>query len=149
MRLAENRSDNGLALTTVMVRQVDEDGDRHVPVHILRNEARGKALVVSEEISPRIQSLFTEAGITHINRGEPGAQSRIDSALTDILRGVDDSVRLRLVDAFRHRNDTEQAETSNPAIGQSLSAMMTSADVECDFPKYVVKRAPKAPKQAM
>lgn len=149
MRLAENRSDNGLALTTVMVRQVDESGDRHVPVHILRNEARGKALVVSEEISPRIQSLFTEAGITHINRSEPGAQSRIDSALTDILRGVDDSVRLRLVDAFRHRNDTEQAEMSNPAVGQSLSAMMTSADVECDFPKYVVKRAPKAPKQAM
>ncbi len=132
--MAENRSTTRLATTTLSVKFNDEAGEREAYVHIVKNEAQGKALVVGEKLPSKLIAAFNEAGITHINRHDAHAKEKVEAALNKLTRDLDDAGRDRLVDAFIYRNDVDTT-TAKP----SLAEMLVDDKVEPHFRKYLMK----------
>lgn len=136
--MAENRSSHGLGTTSLRVLYQDEEGKKHdVSVHIVRNEQRGKTLVVGEKLPSKLQGAFREAGILYVDRNDPNARLRADAAINDLTRNMPASVRDRLMDAFKYRNDTdaEHLAGKNP----QLADLLVDGGVDMIYPKYVVK----------
>lgn len=140
MNIAENRSSTGIATTTLVVKKVKDGQAEDLSVHIVRNNDRGKTLVVSGEVSPRIEAIFKEAGITHVNRDEPNAASRVESALNDILRGTPEKTKERLKFAFLLRNLDEENEKAGISSEANLSELMVNKEIGTNAPKYVFKK---------
>ncbi len=135
--IAENRSDKKIAMTSLQVRFKDEDGERPVSIHVVRNEARGKTLVVSEKVPSKLLAAFKEAGITHVDRNDANAATKVEAAVGELTRGMPASVKDRLVDAFKYRNEvaTEHLEGKNPG----LSELLVDPKIDMMYPKFVVK----------
>ena len=56
--MAEGKSDKKIATTSLQVLYKDAEGERPVTVHIVRNEARNKTLVVSEKAPSKLLAAF-------------------------------------------------------------------------------------------
>ena len=107
-KITENRSEQGLATTTLRVMFKDAAGkESDVSVHIVLNKNRNKALIVGEKVPTKLLSAFKEAGIIHVDRHAPNAKAKVDAALTDLTRGTrnPELTKRHLADAFRFRND--------------------------------------------
>lgn len=140
--IAENRSDKKIATTSLQVLWTDEQGERPVSIHIVRNEARNKTLVVSEKAPSKLLSAFKEAGVIHVDRNDANAVTKVEQALAEITRGLTPSVKERLVDAFKYRNDAD----SSPALKgkePKLTELLVDGNVEMMYPKYVIKNDKK------
>lgn len=140
--MAENLSPQKIATTTLRVSFTDADGERDVSIHVVRNETRGKTLIVSEKVPSKLLAAFNEAGITHVNRNDPNAKARVEAALNDLTRSMPESTRDRLADAFRYRNEdtAEQQGGAKP----TLAEMLVDGNIPTLFTKYVVKGKKKA-----
>jgi hypothetical protein len=141
--MAENRSDQKIATTTLVVLFADASGaECHVSVHVVRNEARGKTLIVSEKVPSKLLAAFREAGITHVDRNDPNAASKVEAALNDLTRNMPETVRGRLAEAFKYRNDidVEHLKGKNP----ELSELLVDGVLEMRHGKYLIKGNKKA-----
>jgi hypothetical protein len=169
LSMAENTSVHGIATTSLQVLYSDEEGERPVSVHIVRNTLRDKTLVVSEKVPSKLLAAFREAGVIHVDRNDPAAQSKVETALGDLTRGMPAVVKDHLADAFKYRNtvDTDylreqsgsdvpkdkDAEKSYLAEarkdymeGKQLSQLMVAPEVTMYFPKFVTKKASQGPR---
>ncbi len=149
LEIAENRSSEGLAATTLRVVFVNAKGETSdVSVHLVINKDKCKTLVVGEQVSPKLLAAFKEAGITHVDRHAPNAKSKIDQALRELTGGMREEVKGFLVDAFKYRNDVdlgkymfekklitahqleaaqlEAAQPENDAIGRTVGEILLS-----------------------
>ncbi|MBU6474626.1 MAG: hypothetical protein KGL10_06935 [Alphaproteobacteria bacterium] len=107
-KITENRSEQGIATTTLRVMFEDASGkESDVSVHIVLNKNRKKALIVGEKVPTKLLSAFKEAGIIHVDRHAPNAKAKVDAALNDLTRGTrnPELAKRHLADAFRFRND--------------------------------------------
>lgn len=136
--IAENKSDKKIATTSLQVLYNDEQGERPVTIHIVRNEARNKTLVVSEKAPSKLLAAFKEAGVMHVDRHDANAQTKVEQALTELTRGMPSSINDRLVDAFKYRNDVdvEHLHGKDP----SLSQLLTDDKIDMMYAKFVVKK---------
>ena len=135
--IAEGKSDKKIATTSVQVLYTDENGERPVTIHIVRNEARNKTLVVSEKAPSKLLSAFKEAGVIHVDRHDANAEAKVDAAITELTRGMQPSIKDRLVDAFKYRNDVdvEHLKGKTPTLPQ----LLTDDKVDMMYAKFVVK----------
>jgi len=114
--IAEGTSGTGIKTTTVLVTSLtgeqDDDGDilKEVSVHIVQNENNGKTLIVGEELSPRLKSMFAQAGLVHVNRNDVDAETKIKAGLNEVLKGVSAEVMKNLNGAFSYRTDLDTAD---------------------------------------
>ncbi|MCC7038367.1 MAG: hypothetical protein IT560_13835, partial [Alphaproteobacteria bacterium] len=136
--IAEGKSDKKIATTSVQVLYSDEQGERPVTIHIVRNEARNKTLVVSEKAPSKLLSAFKEAGVIHVDRHDANAEAKVDAAITELTRGMQPSIKDRLVDAFKYRNDVdvEHLKGKTPTLPQ----LLTDDKVDMMYAKFVVKK---------
>jgi len=126
MKIAQNASDTGLATTTVVVAKHsknDAEDPELVPVHIIRNSKRDKTLVVADELSPRLEAMFKQAGVIYVNRSAPGAVAKIDAGLKEVTRGMAPTFQEQLRTAVKYRYDNSKFDK------MSLSQVMTSKAV--------------------
>ncbi len=135
--IAEGKSDKKIATTSVQVLYTDEQGERPVTIHIVRNEARNKTLVVSEKAPSKLLAAFKEAGVIHVDRHDANAEAKVDAAITELTRGMQPSIKDRLVDAFKYRNDVdvEHLKGKSPTLPQ----LLTDDKVDMMYAKFVVK----------
>lgn len=131
LHISENTSETGIAMTTLCVLFKDSVGDdRDVLVHVVRNARMGKTLVVSEKAPTKLLAAFKEAGITHVDRHDENAASKVNSALHCIIRGVSgDSKKLmsHMKDAFFYRNNHFSAERRSS--GEALANFMVEPGI--------------------
>jgi hypothetical protein len=139
--IAENKSEKKIATTSIQALYADEQGERPVSLHIVRNETRNKTLIVSEKAPSKLLSAFKEAGVIHVDRHDPNAQAKVEAALADITRGMPASVKDRLVDAFKYRNDTDLPHLKGKT--PQLSELLVDDKIDMLFAKYVVKNDKK------
>lgn len=137
--IAEGKSDKKIATTSLQVLYNDEQGERPVTVHIVRNEARNKTLIVSEKAPSKLLSAFREAGVIHVDRHDANAEAKVDAALTELTRGMPGSIKDRLVDAFKYRNDVdvEHLKGKSPTLPQ----LLIDDKIDMMYAKFVVKKA--------
>ncbi len=141
LHIAENTSEQKIATTSLRVKFNEQD----VSVHIVRNEARNKTLVIGEAIPEKLKAAFKEAGIIHVDRNEANALSKVEAALNDLTRNMPDTVRGRLVEAFKYRNArfaaNDQGEAVEVAIDKSadLAELLVDKSLEMRHGKYVMK----------
>lgn len=136
--IAEGKSDKKIATTSVQVLYTDEQGERPVTIHIVRNEARNKTLVVSEKAPSKLLSAFKEAGVIHVDRHDANAEAKVDAAITELTRGMQPSIKDRLVDAFKYRNDVDVEHLKGKT--PSLPQLLTDDKVDMMYAKFVVKK---------
>ena len=148
LRMAENASQHGLGITTLQV--LDDETKRPVSVHIVVNTARNKALVVGQKVPSKLQAAFNEAGITHVDRSEANARLRIEGALNELTRNMNQKTRLELSAAFLYRNvidnDKEGVSEADRAreTPKKLADIMLDARLDSSYDKYLVWNKPKA-----
>lgn len=147
MRIAENKSETGLAVTTLRVATLEEGEPGVASVHIIANAARGRTLVIGDRLPSKLQAAFNEAGITHVDRNDANAKTRVDTALTDLTRNMPATTRDRLRDAFLYRNNVDVPAFAGKT--PKLVDMLVEGSVETIYDKYVVKNdnKPVAPRK--
>jgi hypothetical protein len=137
IEIAENRSNLGIATTTLRVLSTDENGETcDVPVHIFRRND-GKTLIVSDEAPQKLQKAFAEAGITHINRNGKDAKAEVERALRTLTVGMKNDAKGFLRNAFGYRNLIDVSPSENPL--SLLAANIVDKKVEGSFGKFVLK----------
>lgn len=146
LHIAENKSEQKIATTSLRVRFNDQD----VSIHIVRNEARNKTLIVGEKVPAKLLAAFKEAGITHVDRNEAGAVSKVESALSELTRNMPDSVRGRLTEAFKYRNGKFVADAKGENVEVALdktaelAELLVDKSIDMRHGKYVIKTHKKA-----
>jgi hypothetical protein len=136
--IAAGKSPQGIATTTLRVVFADATGEqRESSVHIVLNQARDKALIIGEKVPSKLQAAFKEAGIIHVDRNEINAKSKVEAAINELTRGMPESAKSLLTDAFKYRNIVDQ---DNDA---SLAALLVDDKIDVMYSKYLVKN--KAP----
>lgn len=148
LRIAENSSELGLSTTTLTLRA--DGASEPVAVHVVRNAARDRTLIVGEKVPSKLLAAFNEAGIVHIDRNDVNAKARIESAINDLTRNLPPSARDHLTHAFTYRNEAKQPANDGDNKVVKLAEMMTSRDTEVIFDKFVLRTGTaKAPKAGM
>jgi len=130
LKIAENRSATGFAVTTLRV--VAPEQEKDISVHIVLNNDTGKGLIVGDRIAPGLKEAFNAAGIAYVDRHAKDAKATAEAALA-ALTGKEYTTMMYLKDAFGYRNDTY--EDNRP-----LAALLVDDRVEPMFGKYVVKK---------
>ena len=90
----------------------------------------------ARKLPSKLQTAFKEAGIIYVNRQETGAKGKIDAAIGELIRGMEntDTVKSFLTDAFKYRADVEKGDP------RSVAALMVDNTIEpMTFGKYVIK----------
>ena len=166
LSMAENTSSLGIATTSLQVLYSDDEGERAVTVHIVRNNLRDKTLVVSEKAPSKLLAAFREAGVTHVDRNDPAAHTKVEAALGDLTRGMPAEVKDHLNDAFKYRNsvdedmlrakieakgsknvDADFEEERNELMkGKQLSQLLVAPEMTMHFPKFVTKKSGQGPR---
>jgi len=145
LAIAQNDSESGLALTTVMVagEARGKQTPKAVPLHLVWNRAQDKLLVVGEgKVTPDLKKAFNYSRTVYVDRLEADADKRIASALNGIV-GVNNSKMDELLKgAFLMRNMMPSAQDEEQS---ALGKLMASRGVNCYLPHYLVKKNP-APK---
>ncbi len=122
------------AITTVMCKKEGKDGAKEVPVHVLRDIAADRTLVVGQQLDPKIAKLLERTGVTYIDATKPRAEKAIDAVLKDMLSGKSSDVSEDLSMAFMMRNTrSDGAVTGNNTLAELLSNKVT----QCSVPNYV------------
>lgn len=139
MFIAENKSNHGIAMTSLQVLFDDVAGERAVTLHIVRNAARDKTLVIGEKVPSKLMAAFSEAGITHIDRNDVNAKAKVEAALNDLTRTLPASIKDRMKEAFKYRNDVdvEHLQDKNPG----LADLLVDGEIKMTYPKFVLKKA--------
>lgn len=83
VKMAENRSETGIGVTTLLTNNKGEP----VITHVLSDEKAHRTVVVSEDISPKVQAMFDRNGITYIDRKAPDAADKIDEQVDFMTKG--------------------------------------------------------------
>ena len=168
LSIAEGTSEHGIATTSLQVLYADEDGERAVTLHIVRNQQRGKTLVVGEKAPSKLLAAFREAGVTHVDRNDPSAQTKVEAAIGDLTRGMPEVVKKHLTDAFKYRNNVDSdylreqagkplgdAEAEKAYLaearkeyleGKQLAELMVAPEVTMNLPKFVLKNSKPGPR---
>ncbi len=127
-----NRHKSGLSITTVFCREgarisdkVGDDDPRTVShVHILRSAQAGKTLVIAKDVSESVRAAFEQANVKYVALSEDGAAGKIDTAVADLVRGMDADESIKtLRNAFEMRNtDLDPEPTSQQeSLGDILA----------------------------
>lgn len=131
LRMAENRSETGLAITSLLVRDKDAAGkDTEILAHVIVNSNREKMMIVGGDVSPALERDLKLAGILHVSRNETGAKAKVDAAVNELLQGVDEDARGNLKMAFMYRSlvdeDKRQKEIQELLVDKTIEprAMM-------------------------
>lgn len=137
--IAENRSQSGLAVTTVVVSNDNGKKARAVPLHIIWNETQERMMIVGEgKLPQKVATAFGHTRVQYIDRTDSDAAHKATGALALVAGGNDEKVRERLKTAFLMRNMlddlAEQEKTSLPDL-------LVRADVKCFLPRFLVKPA--------
>lgn len=136
LKIAENKSDSGIATTSLKVLHGKEGKEETVSIHIVRNANTGKALVVSEALPSKLKAAFREAGVIHVDRHDPQAEAKAEAGLAEVLRGHA-NVKASLSAAFAARNTIDAAALMQDA--PPLAAWLVDAKLDMNYPKYVVR----------
>lgn len=162
--IAENSSNHGIATTSLQVKLGEGEGAHSTSIHIVRNTNRNKTLIVGEKVPSKLLAAFKEAGIVHVDRADPNAKAKVETALADITRGLPASIKERLNEAFKYRNgvDSEYLKSKRTGVfdasdeeaekafleeaekkylgGKQVSELLVDGKVGMTYPKYVVKK---------
>lgn len=129
--VAENRSQNGLAITTVSCRVEDgPDATEDDPlmmsnVHVVRSAASDKVLVVANDVRPSLREAFEDAKVVYVSLQEEDAGRKIDAAVSEMLRGMDAETSLKLLkNAFNFRNRALPGEAGVQSPDVTLGSVM-------------------------
>lgn len=141
LRITENRSTSGLALTTLSLIFTDAAGkDRNVSVHILLNNNTHKTMVVGEKVPSKLIPAFKEAGIMYVDRSDPSAKAQAEKALAVLTRQMPETTKARLRSAFGFRNDVpSETEDQRP-----LSELLVDGNIQMVYDKFLVKGRKKS-----
>lgn len=141
LQITENNSPLNLGFTTLSLGHKRADGKfGPVLVHILHHSQRNKTLIVGENVPSKLKAAFNEAGIIHVDRNDPMAKNKVETALNDLTRSMPPSVRQRLSEAFSFRNDVAISEDAG--MKQKLppiADLLVDPTIEAHLPKFVVK----------
>ena len=136
--MAENTSAVGIATTSLIVS--DSKRDTQYPIHIVRNENRGKTLIVGEKVSPKLLAAFNEAGIIHVDRSDRQAAAKIEAALGELTRNTHTTTRERLEEAFKLRNQFADGSGKDSKSGKMVEMMLDRDGVEMIYVKCLMKK---------
>lgn len=164
LHIAENSSNHGIATTSLQVKLGEGDEAHSTSIHIVRNTNRGKTLIVGEKVPSKLLAAFKEAGIVHVDRADPNARTKVETALADLTRGLPGSIKERLNEAFKYRNgvdgeflkskrtgvfDASDEEAEKAYLeeaekkyleGKQVSDLLVDTKVGMTYPKYVVRK---------
>lgn len=152
LKIAQNVSDTGMSATTVIVARVTDETEEYIPVHIIRNKNRGKTMVVADEVSPRMEAMFKQAGMIYVDRNAAGAEAKIENGLSEVFRGVSSSVRSSVKAAvmlrYSYSDDDKSlaqvmAQKSVPGVSASEEDAASHEDDYVPPQKFVMMRPGK------
>ncbi|MDD9901788.1 MAG: hypothetical protein OXT65_12500 [Alphaproteobacteria bacterium] len=138
LKMAENRSETKLGITSLQVLFNGKAGPEPVSLHVVRDSARNKTLIVSEEVPSSLLPAFREAGITHVNRNAADARHKTELALRDMVTQAPGASMDKLAAAFGYRYDIGDATKED--IGAQLPDFLVSKNMESVASKYVVRK---------
>lgn len=137
LAMAENRSQTGVAITTLMVSNDNGGEARAVPLHLVWNRAQDKLLIVGDgELPARVKFAFEHSNVRYVNRNDKGATRQVETALGAVLGMNAGKLGDRLKTAFMMRNMLDSVTAQEQA---SLSSLLARRDTKCFLPNYVLK----------
>lgn len=143
LAMAENKSETGVAVTTVMVRD-DHDSTKELPLHVIWNKALDRVLVVGEgKLNQNLQRAFSDARVAYVDRSDDAAVEMLNNSYTFVMGTDAKSLEGTVRTAFMMRNkpgDAGNADNDNV----SLKNLLLGKDTECFLPHYLVGKAPEA-----
>lgn len=147
LAMTENRADNGLAMTTLDVAQDTDKGIEVVSVHILRNNALDKTVIVGGAAPGKLREAFRKANVIYVDRTASTAVEDAQKAVAEMLGPKPAPyIEDRLIDAFLYRNeftattDENYAQQNRKMHDLGIAKALVAPKVETLFPKYVVKK---------
>ena len=141
LAMAEGESKTGLAITTVIASR--DDGKAEQPLHVIRDQASNRTLVVGGAISRRLEATFKAAGIAYVDASKPRADQTAEIALGRFLRTRPAGTADQLKSALLLRNSLP----GDSAKDMSLADVLVSNKLSADFPHYLTADAPTPPAQ--
>lgn len=133
VKIAENRSETGLGLTTLLT----NDKGEAVITHVMTDEKAHRTVIVSEDVDEKVQDMFARNSITYIDRKAPDAAEKINKEVEFMTKGREnpDEVAAYLQGAMMLR-DSSVAET----LGDAMVASSTETVYNPIFVTKVEKR---------
>lgn len=136
--IAEARSNENLAVTTVMVANDNQDAQ---PLHVVWNKACGQLIVTGEgKLSSELEHAFRLSGSVYIDRNDEHAAEKAKEAIGDF---IGDNARqeslLKTAFLLRAGMTDQAAEQEN-----SLADLLVSRKVKPILPVYITNK-PAAP----
>ena len=115
VKIAENRSETGIGLTTLLT----NDKGEAVVTHVLTDAPNKRTVIISEDVDKKVQDMFARNGITYIDRKAPDAAAKIDKEIEfmTLSRPNSQEVMEYMQGALMLR-DTSAGET----LGEALAA---------------------------
>lgn len=77
VKIAENRSETGIGLTTLLT----NDKGEAVVTHVLTDAPNKRTVIISEDVDKKVQDMFARNGITYIDRKDPKAADKINKEI--------------------------------------------------------------------
>lgn len=137
LAMAENRSETGVAVTTIAVAQGEGDQVKAVPLHIIWNSRADSVLVVGEgEMSSSLKNAFRASNLYYVDRSEKSAKAQTKAALSRVLGGEVQKLENQVRNAILMRNMLDDAEAEK---GSALGELLARKDLRCFLPQYAVK----------
>ena len=114
LKMAENRSETGIGMTTLMT----NDKGEPIVTHVIVDSEAKRTIIVSENVDKKIQDMFARNGITFIDRKDPEAVAKIDKEITFMTVGREDPKQVTdFMQGALMLRDASMGET----IGESLA----------------------------
>ncbi len=100
VKIAENKSQSGLATTTLVM----QSKQGATALHVIWDTARDKALIVGDVFDAKISKRLSQIGIEYVDRTSADAEPRIKHAIEQFTQGPREMYRDALKGAFLLRN---------------------------------------------
>ncbi|MCQ2913788.1 MAG: hypothetical protein MJ247_01175 [Alphaproteobacteria bacterium] len=129
VKIAENRSETGLGLTTLLT----NDKGEAVITHVISDEKAHRTVIVSEDVDQKVQEMFARNSITYIDRKDPKAAEKINKEVEFITKGREnpDEVSAYLSGAMMLRDSS---------VGETIGEAMVASSTETVYnPIFVTK----------
>ncbi len=124
--MAENRSKSGIGLTTIFCR-VDDAGQsdknappEYTPVHVLRHAKTDRTVIIGDAISETLKDAFKKAKINYVDFSQDGAETKINNAIDEMIRGMDAETLQNLNFAFSYRNTVDKDKLEGRDLGNKI-----------------------------
>lgn len=139
--MAENRAANGVAVTTVIVRDSDDKGAaKSAPLHILWNKNFDRILVVGEgDISSGLKRAFNDARVFYVDSKTADAEKCLQNGIGYIFGKEDKSLRKAVSNAFLMRNRLPTNDDGKETEG-NLEDILLQKNLDCFLPHYLVMK---------